>query len=279
MNRCLRPRRPRYADRVALVLLLAITASVQAVNFNNFNEFGTTVNGFQDDFNGTTLNSNWLRFDGGNDDGPGLFSLSGSGSLMMSPANGDPNKLLYNPASGYNNSVQEVLALIRVITDTTASDGFRGGVATVSNAVDAQGVNLLIRQPGQNGNGNHFNLLDDARAWGPSTDPTVGGDGWTVGQYQWLRLSQDAAGNNSAKIWLAGGTPEPAGSDLSWFGRNRTGLAGLATNSIAGGGTFEVDYVLIKASGLPSIQVVPEPSAALFIGLAGGIFGLRRRRV
>lgn len=277
MKRSLPSRLARFTKGAALLAALAFTGTAEALNFNNFNEFGTTVNGYQDDFNGTTLNPDWFLYDGGGN-GPGLFTLSGSGSLFMNPALGDPNKLLYNPLSGYDNTVQEVLALVRVAADNTNVDGFRGGVASVSTTFDGQGINLLIRQPGQNGNGNHFNLLDDARAWGPSTDPNAGGDTWAVGGYQWLRLIQDAAGDNFGKIWDAGLTPEPAGFDLTWSLRGRAGLAGLATNSIAGGGTFEVDYVLIKAAGLPAVQVVPELSSALLLGLAGGMLGLRRRR-
>jgi hypothetical protein len=277
MKHRLPPRVARFTKCVVLLYALAFTGPVEALIFNNFSEFGTNVNGYQDDFNGTTLNPDWLVYNGGGS--PNLFTLSGSGSLIMNPAAGDPNKLLYNPASGYDNSVQEVLALIRVNTDTAAVDGFRGGVASVSNTFDGQGINLLIRQPGQNGPGNHFNLLDDARAWGPNTDPNSGGDTWAVGQYLWLRISQDATGTNFGKIWAAGTTPEPANFDLTWSGRGRSGLAGLTTNSINGAGVFEVDYVLIKAAGLPSIKAVPEPSGALLVGLAGGIVGLRRRRV
>jgi hypothetical protein len=77
------------------VLLGSTTSAVRAVLFSNFAEAGTTVNGYQDDFNGGTLNSSWVEIDGGNDDGP-LFQLSGIGSLTMLPAAGDPNKLLYN---------------------------------------------------------------------------------------------------------------------------------------------------------------------------------------
>ena len=277
MTHCLSPRLARFTQGLALLAALAFAEPVQALIFNNFSEFNTTVNGYQDDFNGNTLNPDWFLYNGGGS--PSLFTLSGTGSLIMNPAAGDPNKLLYNPVSGYDNNVQEVLALIRVNTDTAAVDGFRGGVATVSNTSDGQGINLLIRQPGQNGNGNHFNLLDDARAWGPSTDPNTGGDTWAVGQYMWLRLSQDAFGNNSGKIWPAGTTPEPAAFDLNWSGRGRSGLAGLTTNSINGAGVFEVDYVLIKAAGLPAIKAVPEPSGALLLGLAGGILAVRRRRM
>jgi hypothetical protein len=268
---------------LAIVLTVAMVAfafRASAVIVSNFNESGKTVNGYQDDFNGDTLNPDWLLFDGGAN-GPGIFMLTGTGSLMMNPAAGDPNKLLYNPIAGYDNSVQEILALIRIVTDPAGeADGFRGGATVGSNLGDGQGINLLFREPNQNGNGNHFNLLDDLRAWGPSTDPNIGGDTWVEGEYKWLRLLQNSNGINFAKIWDAGTTPEPTNFDLSWSGRGRTGLAGLTTNSIGGQAVLEVDYVLIKADGLPSITVaVPEPAGALLLGAgAGALLSVRRRR-
>ena len=276
MTHCLSLRISRFTQCCALLCAVGFAAPVEALVFTNFSEYNTTVNGFQEDFNAASLNPDWFEYNGGGS--PSLFTLTGNGTLLMNPAAGDPNKLLYNPVSGYDNNVQEVLALIRVNTNTVAVDGFRGGVATVSNTSDGQGINLLIRQPNQNGPGNHFNLLDDARAWGPNTDPNSGGDTWTVGEYYWLRLKQDVDGNNSGKIWPAGNAAEPTDFDLTWFSRGRTGLAGLTTNSIGGAGVFEVDYVLIKADGLPAIKAVPEPCGGLLLALAGGVIGFRRRR-
>jgi hypothetical protein len=271
-----------FATRItaaALASLLALGGNSNAVIVNNFNESGTTVNGYQDDFDGDTLNPDWLLFDGGAN-GPGIFMLSGTGSLMMNPALGDPNKLLYNPIAGYDNLVHEILALVRIVSDPAGEfDGFRGGVTVASNIGDGQGINLLFREPNQNGNGNHFNLLDDLRAWGPSTDPNIGGDAWVEGEYKWIRLLQNSSGTNFAKIWDAGTTPEPVNFDLSWSQRNRSGLAGLTTNSIAGQAVLEVDYVLIKADGLPPITVaVPEPGSALLAGCGASATLLARRR-
>ena len=268
---------PYFAATFAALVLVSLSPRARAVLFTNFSEFGTTVNGYQDDFNGSTLDPNWLEYDGGNDDPP-LFSLSGIGSLRMFAANGDPNKLLYNPAGGYNTTTQNVLALIRMTAEGANLDGARGGIAAVSGTGDGQGLNLLLRQPGQNGNGNHFNLLDDGRAWGPGTDPTAGGAGWVIGQYQWLRLVVDSSGTPSGKIWPAGGAPEPAGFNLAWDPRARAGLAGLTTDSNGGANQFEVDYILIKASGLGSIVVVPEPGSLGLLGLVGLGFAGRRRR-
>src|SRR6185295_6695635 len=68
-------------------------------------DVGTTVSGFQDDFDGGTLNPNWVVR------GASVFSVGG-GMLHVTSATGDPNHLLYE-LGGYNNSVQEVLARIR----------------------------------------------------------------------------------------------------------------------------------------------------------------------
>jgi len=266
-----------FAATLSALVLASLCPAARAVLFTNFSEFGTTVNGYQDDFNGSTLNPNWFEYKGIPAE-PSHFSLSGLGSLRMHAANGDPNKLLYNPALGYNPTTQNVLALIRMTTEGANMDGARGGLAAVSGTGDAQGLNLLYRQPGQNGNGNHFNLLDDARAWGPGTDPTAGGAGWVIGEYQWLRLVVDGGGVPSGKIWPAGGAAEPAGFNLSWDARGRAGLAGLTTDSNGGANEFEVDFILIQASGLPAIQVVPEPAAGT-LGLMGvAVLGLTRRR-
>jgi hypothetical protein len=264
-----------------MLAMVAFATPVHAVLVGNFNEAGSFVNGYQDDFDGTTLNPDWFLLDRGvPPNGPGLFTLTGNGTLLMNPALGDPNKLLYNPATPYSDSVQEVLALIRVVTDPAGTnDGFRGGVNVASNLGDGQGINLHFREPGQQGPGNHFNLLDDQRAWGPFTDPNSGGATWAEGSYKWLRLVQDVNGLDFGKIWDAGGTPEPANFDLTWDSRFRAGLAGLTTNSIGGQAVLEVDYVLIKADGLPVIKVaIPEPASAFLLGLAGAMLGLRRRR-
>jgi hypothetical protein len=62
-------------------------------------DVGTTVNGFQDDFDGAALDANWVVR------GANVFSVSG-GLLHVSSTTGDPNHLLYELA-GYNSSVQE----------------------------------------------------------------------------------------------------------------------------------------------------------------------------
>jgi len=261
---------PRHLFCAPALALLAAVLSARAANaawFSNFNEAGTTVNGYQDDFSGATLDPAWLEVDVGNND-PNPMFVPSSSMLLMNPAQGDPNKLLYNPATPYNNTNQNVLALVRVAR-AGSGDGFRGGVSAASAATGAtagQGFNLHFRN--HDPVNPHLRLLDDARAWGPRTiDAGAGGDTWTAGEWKWLRLVTSGT-TVQGKIWEAGTTPEPAAFDVTWTRGGRTGLAGLATNSLGATGILEVDYVLIQAAGLPSIQVVPEPAAAGLLALA-----------
>ena len=55
----------------------------------------------------------------------------------------------------------------------------------------------------------------------------------------------------------------------SWTQGGRSGLAGLVADSNGGNGTFQVNYVLIQAAGLPTITAgvpTPEPSSLLLSG-------------
>jgi hypothetical protein len=259
---------------VALAVVLGLSAHAAfAVQYSNFAEAGTAVSGYQDDFNVGALAPGWVEFDGGNNDPNPLFTVSG-GQLVMNPAAGDPNKLLYNPGTPYNAANQNVLALVRVRTAGTG-DTFRGGISASSDATTGQGFNLHHRafDPATN----HFRLLDDLRAWGPRTSDTVGGETWAPEQWKWLRLVTDGM-TVQGKIWDAGSTPEPAAFDLTWTRGGRAGLAGLATTSGGGLGILEVDYVLIQAEGLPSITVIPEPAALGLLVLAPTYLLSRRRR-
>src|SRR5260370_33415281 len=80
-----------------------------------------------------------------------------------------------------------------------------------------------------------------------------------------LRHDRNAAAQGGVndvfgKIWLADGTvSEPANWQLTWdyipAYAPRTGYAGITAGSLGGTSEFEVDYILIKAAGLPSITV------------------------
>ena len=241
------------------------------------------VNGFQDDFDGTELSPDWLLYDGGLDDPPAeLFAKSGTGTLLMNPSNGDPNKLLYNPATPYSDVIQEVVALIRLVIDPDLD--------TDGSAAASTSRQILVTDRNQP----PFPRAKPERerqSFQPPRRPTRVGAGYRsehrrryLGgrRYKWLRLQQARTPPEHREFRESLGRrdrPEPVNFDLSWSNRARAGLAGLTTNSIGGQAVLEVDYVLIKAEGLPPTTVaVPEPGSALLVGLAGGLLGLRRRR-
>ncbi len=68
-------------------------------------DVSTVVNGYQDDFDGASLNPNWLVA------GEDVYFVA-SGMLHISSANGDPNHLLY-AVPGYDDTVQEVLSYVQ----------------------------------------------------------------------------------------------------------------------------------------------------------------------
>ncbi len=237
-------------------------------------ELGQTVSGYQDDFTGATRNPNWKPRGPGGD----LYHQA-DGLLRVSVRTADPNHLLYE-ATGYSTNVQEVLARIRIIAFGANLDGPRGGIG-VGVGTNSQGVNLHFRNFTQDGvTGRQFKLLDDGRSWGPAGLKLD----WQTNVWYWLRLRQEnnAAGSTNdifAKVWAADATtPEPPSWQLAWNNTpartERSGFAGLTGSSIDGVGNYEVDYVLIKAEGLPSIQVdfpplgpAPTPPAITAVGL------------
>ncbi len=219
-------------------------------------EVGTVVNGFQDDFNGTTLASGWIRAGSADD----VFTV-GDGVLHVATANGDPNHLVYSGAT-YDPQVQEVLVRMRVLQFGTG-DAARGGVAVAVDPTLGVGINFHFRDGAMEGQtGKHLSFLDDFRAWGPGY-----GFSWQLNTWYWVRLRQDpgatiggVTADMFAKIWPADGTTAEPTTWQTWNYGGRsilTGLAGIAAGSSAGTAEFDVDYVLIKAAGLPQITVTP----------------------
>lgn len=218
------------------------------------NEVNTTVNGYQDDFEGYSLKSGWLI------SGLNVYSVN-NGVLKVSSATGDPNHLIYNGAT-YNNSNQEVLLRVRIINFGTG-DPPRGGAAVCVDpgANPIGGIGYHFRD----NSGRGLAFLDDKRAWGPSQSFS-----WQNNVWYWMRLKQEpnAASEGGSydvfgKIWLADGSePEPSFWQLKWdyipTRTARTGHAGVVAGSSGGISEFEVDYILIKASGLPQITVTPQ---------------------
>ncbi len=236
-----------------ILLLSAFVSVLRAQPFLPA-EAGTAVNGYQDDFDGTTLAAGWLV------QGANAYTVTG-GVLRVSVASGDPNHLLY-AVGGYNNSVQEVLARIRVINFGTG-DQPRGGISACVDptAAPAGGIDLHFRDENL---GRHIEFLDDLRSWGSEYQFA-----WQNNAWYWLRLrhepnaaAQGGVNDVFAKIWLGDGSqPEPAAwqnvYDYIPARSARSGYAGIVAGSAGGLSEFEVDYILIKASGLPSISVAP----------------------
>ena len=144
----------------------------------------------------------------------------------------------------------------------------RGGIAVGSDPdkpnQPGHALDLHFRDTELTGTqkGRHAGFLDDYEAWGPGLDFKWANDTW-----YWLRLRQtgtDAAGGNQlqGKFWpVDGSVPEPT-DWLTWSRPVHSGFAGLVGGSSAGSeglSEFEVDYVLIKAVGLPQIKVAFSP--------------------
>ena len=239
-------------------------------------------------FTGATRDPNWQAFVPGGD-----RYEQADGLLYVSTSVGDPNHLLYMKP-GYSNDVQEVLARIRVTAFQANNDYPRGGLAVgvQTNTADvSRGLNLHFRDSTQdNIPGRQFKFLDDLRAWGPAglrtnISPQIT-PGWTNNVWYWLRMRLDPKADKTnslyGKVWVAdGATPEPADWQMKWSDSAmqkplRKGFAGIAGSSVDASGNglghFEVDYILIKAAGLPEITVDfkplgPPPTVPEFTGV------------
>ena len=216
-------------------------------------DFGQTVTGFQDDFTGATRDPNWVAVPPEKDN---YDQANGVLTVTVIGEGAFDTHLLYE-APGYDDTVQEVLARIRV-TSFGLGDAARCGAAVAVDPESSQGINLHFRDHAQDGlQGRQFKLLDDRRAWGPRGLDIK----WEDNAWYWLRLRQtgpgtDAANNIQGKVWLADGSvPEPGNWQLNWRRSGRTGFAGIVGSSIGGVSEYEVDYILIKAEGLPAIKV------------------------
>jgi hypothetical protein len=255
-------------------------------------DFGQTVNGFQDDFTGATRDPDWKAF------GPsGDSYLQASGILYVNSSVGDPNHLLYTKP-GYSNDVHEVLARVRASVFQDNHDYSRGGIAA-GVGTNSQGLNLHFRSSTQdNVPGRQFKFLDDLRAWGPAglrtNVPPQTTPGWTNNVWYWLRMRLDPRADNTnslfGKVWAADGvTPEPANWQLTWRDAAipkplRRGFAGIAGSSVDGSGNglghLEVDYILIKAAGLPQIKVDFKPvGPPLTVPMFTGVTKLANNRL
>jgi hypothetical protein len=227
-------------------------------------DFGTTVSGFQDDFSEATINPNWVIFaDSGNVlNSPAPADTAG----MVVQTNGElyfgytadyagggynPLGVVYAPSTPYNGTNQEILARI-LVTYAAAGPYYNEGVCVCADPngdaiawilTDGGAPNALL-SPG-------CSSLDDYVAWGPAEYYP-----WVFNTWYWLRESQ-LNGTTSFKLWLAdGATPEPADWDITWPGNTwPAGYAGFKVSTAGAYSAYQASYVLIKASGLPSVVV------------------------
>lgn len=213
-------------------------------------DYGQTVTGFEDNFDGVVLDSKWRVI------GQNVFTLS-NGVLRVRTAQGDANHLVYS-ATGYDPSLQEVLARIR-ITNFGTGDGPRAGIGVAIGA-DSQGINYHFRD--EDRLGRHTEFLDDLRSWGPEF-----GFKWQTNAWYWMRLRHQpntATGQPDvlAKVWLADGRVTEPATWQSWdyvpTRSSRSGFAGITAGSLGGTAEFEVNYFLLRAAGLPLIQIAPK---------------------
>ena len=223
-----------------------------------------TVHGYQDNFEAATRNTNWVAVGPGGD-----HYVQTKNVLQGSTSVGDPNHLLFMGA-GASNNVQEILARMRIVAFGTG-DPCRGGVAlgvntniVSGNATAWSGYNIQFRDYTSEASVRHNRLLDDLRSWGPTDLDNA----WANDTWYWLRLRMDpkADGVNDVfgKVWAADGvTPEPSAWQMVWAdssaatqtGGLHHGWPAITGCSNEGLSQYEVDYALIKCSGLPSIQV------------------------
>ncbi len=126
------------AVQCSLSLFLFAASTVNDIAQQVPSDFGTSVSGFQHDFDGTILNTNWAVA------GANVFSVNGGGVLHVVSATGDPNHLLYE-GPGYDNTVQEVLARVRILSFGTG-DLVRGGLGVGVDPASTQGINYLFRE-------------------------------------------------------------------------------------------------------------------------------------
>ncbi|MHB9078604.1 MAG: Ig-like domain-containing domain [Pirellulaceae bacterium] len=219
---------------------------------------GQIVCGFQDDFNGEMRDPHWVAVPAQRD-----CYTQAEGVLQVTTMDTNPSHLLY-AAAGYDHAVQEVLARIRIKQIALGAHPTAGiSVACSPETAHAgEAINFIFLQdPGDTlgVSGPVLRLVDDWRAWGPAVPEFT----WATDNWYWMRLSQTVSSaahdaNIHAKVWRADGTePEPATWQVEWARADRTGLAGIRGPHDGGPTAFEVDYILIKAEGLPRIQVAP----------------------
>jgi hypothetical protein len=227
---------------------------------------GSWVEGFQDGFNRAEMNPNWVTYS----QVTGLGGLpvwqQTNGLLQVNPpsrALNFPNYLLLQ-GQGYDPVRQEVLARVR----------WRGATSRVLMGLCAsvESTSPVVSPPRE---GVYWrNLLNNAGfAASKSRYSPLDARIISTNQWYWLRLRHDRSSTPGGadlfgKIWRADGMePEPeAWNSWDYFPsatnqefRGYAGISGTLRNTL--GDAFEVDYILIRAAGLPMTRVAPDGPA------------------
>jgi hypothetical protein len=214
-------------------------------------DYGQIVNGFQDDFSAATLGSNWVAVGGE----VNIYSVGG-GVLSVTTPQGWLDHLLYE-APGYDATTQEVLARIRIAV--CDSDRTQAGIG-VGVESHGRGIDYVFKE---NALDDPFTGVRDAANSGPSWPFP-----WQTNVWYWMRLKQSpdygpGKPDVFGKAWLADGSVVEPSDWQTWdyvpASSVHSGFAGIAAWGYSGSfSEFDVDYVLIKAAGLPPVLVNPE---------------------
>jgi len=253
-------------------------------------DFLTEVNGYQDDFSNGLDPGVWKWTSSNGRTNPfSLVTLAGGRTVLQHTGNSAStnNHLLCEPGEGYSSTTgtQEVLMHVQMTyfqagTSGTANSYLYGGPAVSVDPDASTGIDLhFVQFTGQLGSQRYKLGLGAANANRFYPGEQSAGTVWVTNEWYWIRLVHDMdSGMVYAKAWLSG-TEEPD----SWGAtvQNVSGYAGLAGIASSNrNATFNVDYFLVKADGLPAITVgrpIPEPATMSLLAL-GGLALLRRRR-
>lgn len=215
-------------------------------------DYGTLVAGYQDDFEAPQPVAGWKAIPAGS-----AALEQAEGRLKLRPLGSGASHLVYQGAA-YDAVEQEVLVRVRLAA--VSGSPARAGASVGVDPASGEGLNFSFREHDQAGIfGRQFGLVDDRLAWGPPVADLP----WEAGAWYWLRLRQTRGATAgiavlSAKAWPADGlVREPSEWQAVWKHSCRAGLAGLLGPNAAAAAGLEVDYLLIKAPGLPSIKVAP----------------------
>ncbi len=235
--------------------------------------FGVATAGYEDTFSAPTFNTNWQSglVNAGDPDGDYAFSNSfrlTNGVLSCSDISPVDDNFLIYVNTNYFGRTQEVLMHLTITAfDNNNPRGVAGAAVLVEadpvNTANMGGCDVVAVIPGYGG-GPAYNFFhtysDHVLDRDNVTDLQV-----VVGRSYWVRISSTPSTNGPnntirAKAWDGNGfQAEPASWEVQWDDTTTTPRAGYAAIRAGWSGqtlglvNFDVEYILIKAPGLPSI--------------------------